>query len=98
MSPGLQCQLINSTSNGALPQWSPKCSEKTVTGLVYYPSYLGCFCTLSVIFGHNNNNNNNNVQFSIIRNTEAIVLESFIQIFVMVGIHFSGFLAIPKSN
>jgi hypothetical protein len=29
----------------------------------------------------NNNNNNNNLQFSIILNDEAIVLEIFIQIF-----------------
>jgi len=61
---------------------------------VYYPSYLGWFRTLSVVLGHNNNN----VQFSIILKTEAIVLESFIQIFGMAGIHFSEFLAIPKSN
>jgi len=65
---------------------------------VYYPSYLGCFRTLSVIFGRNKNNNNNNVQFSIILKTKAIVLESFIQIFGMAGIPFSEFLAIPKSN
>jgi hypothetical protein len=68
---------------------------------VYYPSYLGWFRTLSIIFGHNNNNNNNNgnnLQFSIVLETEAIVLETFIQIFGMAGIHFSEFLAIPKGN
>jgi hypothetical protein len=92
------CQLINSTSNCALSECSPNCSEKRVIVLVYYPSYLGWFRTLSVIYGHNNNNNNNNVQFSIILKTEVIVLESFIQIFGMAGIHFSEFLAIPKSN
>jgi hypothetical protein len=98
MSRGLQCQLINSTSNCALPECFPNCSEKKVTVLVYYPSYLACFRTLSVIFGHNNKNNNNSVQFSIILKTKAIVLESFIQIFGMAGNHFSEFLAIPKSN
>jgi len=96
MSPRLQCQLINSTSNGAIPEFSPNCSEKRVTILVYYPSYLGWFCTLSVIFRHNNNNNNG--KLTIILKTEAIVLETFIHIFVMASIHFSKFLAIPKSN
>jgi hypothetical protein len=65
---------------------------------VYYPSYLDRFRTLSLIFGRNKKKNNNNVQFSIILKTKAIVLESFIQIFGMAGIHFSEFLAIPKSN
>jgi hypothetical protein len=54
---------------------------------VYYPSYLGWFRTLSIIFGYNNNNNNN-VQLNIILKPEVIVLESFIQIFGMAGIHF----------
>ncbi len=42
--------------------------------------------------------NNNNLQFGIILNNEAIVLESFIQIFGMVGTHFSEYLEIPKKN
>jgi hypothetical protein len=42
--------------------------------------------------------NNNNLQFSITLNNEAIVLESFIQIFCMAGAHFQIFLAIPKNN
>jgi hypothetical protein len=97
MSPGLQRQPINSTSNCALPECFPNCSKKKVTVLVYYPSYLGWFRTLLAIFGHNNNNNNI-VQFNIILKTEAIVLETLIQIFGMAGIRFSEFLAIPKSN
>jgi hypothetical protein len=71
--------------------------EKGYNINVNHPSYLGWFRTLSVIFGHNQYNNNN-VQFSIILKTEAIVLENFIQIFGMAGIHFSEFLAIQKSN
>jgi hypothetical protein len=49
----------------------------------------------SVMFGIKNNNN---LQFGIILNNEAIVLESFIQIFGMVGTHFSEYLEIPKKN
>jgi hypothetical protein len=63
-----------------------------------YSLYLGWFCTLSVIFSHNNNNNNNNLHFSTILKNEAIVLESLIHIFGMAYMHFSGFMAIPKSN
>jgi hypothetical protein len=51
------------------------------------------FPTLKVNLRHNNNNN---VQFSIVLKTEAIVLETLIQIFGMAGINFSEFLAIPK--
>jgi hypothetical protein len=49
MSPGLQCQFINSTSNCALLECCANCSEKRVTVLVYYPSYPGWFRTLSII-------------------------------------------------
>jgi hypothetical protein len=64
-----------------------------------YSLYLGWFCPFSVIFGHNNNNNNNNnLHFSIILKDEAIVLESSIHIFGMGHMHFSRFMAIPKSN
>jgi hypothetical protein len=63
-----------------------------------YSLYLGWICTFSVIFGHNNNNNNT-LHFSIILlKNEAIVLESFIHIFGIAHMHFSGFMAIPKSN
>jgi hypothetical protein len=61
-----------------------------------YSLYLGWFCTLSVIFGHNNNNNN--LQFSIIFKNEATVLETFIHIFGMATMHFSGFTTNAKSN
>jgi hypothetical protein len=61
-----------------------------------YSLYLGWICTFSVIFGHNNNNNT--LHLSIILKNEAIVLESFIHIFGMAHMHFSGFMAIPKSN
>jgi hypothetical protein len=64
---------------------------------VYSLLYLGWFCTLSVISGHNNNNNNN-LQFSIILKNESIGLESSDHIFGMARMHFSGFLAIPESN
>jgi len=96
MSPVFQCQLINSTSNCALPECSPNCLEKRVTVLVYYSSYLGWFRTLSVIFGHNNNNNN--VQFNIILKIEAIVLETFIKIFGMAGIHWLTSLGTTVTN
>jgi len=62
-----------------------------------YSLYLGWFYPFTVIFGHNNNNNNN-LHFSIILKNEAIVLESFIHIFGMTHMHFSRFMAIPKSN
>jgi hypothetical protein len=62
-----------------------------------YSLYLGWFCTLLVIFGHNNNNNNN-LHFSTILKNEAIVLESLIHTFGMAHMHFSGFMGIPKSN
>jgi len=65
---------------------------------VYYPSYQGWFRTLSKKIIHTNNNNNNNLQFSIILKIEAILLETLIQIFGMASIHFSEFLANPKSN
>jgi hypothetical protein len=42
--------------------------------------------------------NNNNLQFGIILNNEAIMLESFIQIFGIVDTHFPEFLEIPKNN
>jgi hypothetical protein len=61
-----------------------------------YSLYLGWFCTLSVIFGHNNNINN--LQFSILLKNEATVLETFIHIFDMAPMHFSGFTAIAKGN
>ncbi len=38
------------------------------------------------------------LQFDIIRNNEAIVLESFIQIFGIASTHLSKNLAIPKYN
>jgi hypothetical protein len=64
-----------------------------------YSLYLGWFCTLSVISGHNNNNNNNNnIQFSFILKNESIGLESFVHIFGMARMHFPGFMAIPESN
>ncbi len=72
-------------------------NSSTPLQIVHYPNALKLLRYLSVIFGHNNNHNNN-VQFSIILKTEAIVLETFIQIFGMTSIHFSEFLAIPKSN
>jgi hypothetical protein len=57
---------------------------------------LGLFCTLSVIFGQYNNHNNN-LQFSIMqKKNEAIVLQSFIHIFGMAGIHFTKFVANSK--
>jgi len=62
---------------------------------MYYPSDLGWFRIFSIIFGHNNNNN---VEFNIILKAEDIVLKTFIQIFCMASIHFSKFLAIPKST
>jgi hypothetical protein len=40
--------------------------------------------------------NKNILQFSFILNNKAIVLESFIQIFGMVAMYFSKFLAISK--
>jgi hypothetical protein len=61
-----------------------------------YSLYVGWFCPFTVIFGHNNNINI--LHFSIILKNEAIVLESFIHIFGMAHMHFSGFMAIPKSN
>jgi hypothetical protein len=36
--------------------------------------------------------------FEVILNIEAVVLQSFNQIFNMVGTYFSEFLAIPKQN
>jgi len=59
---------------------SPNCQLHVtkVTILIYYPSYLGGFRILSVIFGQFNNNNNNNVQFSITLKTKVIVLETLI--------------------
>jgi hypothetical protein len=45
-----------------------------------------------------NNNNNNNLQFGILQKNEAIVHESFIQIFGMASTHFSEFLTISKNN
>jgi hypothetical protein len=42
--------------------------------------------------------NNNILQFGIILNNKASVLESVFKIFSMAGRYFSEFLAIPKSN
>jgi hypothetical protein len=42
--------------------------------------------------------NNNNLQFDIILNNEAMMLESFIQFFCMAGMHFSEFSIFSKSN
>ncbi len=42
------------------------------------------------------NKKNYNLQLVIILNNEAIMLESFIQIFGMAGTYFSEILAIPK--
>jgi hypothetical protein len=38
------------------------------------------------------NKNNNILQFNIILNNEVVMLESFIQIFDMMGMYFSEFL------
>jgi hypothetical protein len=42
------------------------------------------------------NKNNYNLQLVNILNIEAIMLESFIQIFGMAGTYFSEILAVPK--
>jgi hypothetical protein len=44
------------------------------------------------------NNNNNILQFDMILNNEASVVESFFQIFSMAPNIFSEFSIIPKSN
>ncbi len=44
------------------------------------------------------NNNNNNLQFDMILNNEASVVESFLQIFRMALKYFSDFSIIPKSH
>jgi hypothetical protein len=51
---------------------------------------------ISVMFG--SKNKNKNLQFEIKLNNEAIVLDSFIQIFSIRGTYFSQFLIIPKTN
>lgn len=43
-------------------------------------------------------NKNKNLKFEIKLNNEAIVLDSFIQIFSTRGTYFSQFLIIPKTN
>jgi hypothetical protein len=50
------------------------------------------FCHLGMF----SNKKNYNLQLVIILNNEAIMLESFIQIFGMAGTYFSEILAIPK--
>jgi hypothetical protein len=50
------------------------------------------FCSLCLALKENK------LQFDIIQNNEAIVLESFIQIFGMASTHLSKNLAIPKYN
>jgi hypothetical protein len=42
--------------------------------------------------------NNNNLQFDIILNNEAMMLESFIQFLWMASMHFSEFSKFSKSN
>jgi hypothetical protein len=61
-----------------------------------YWLYVGWFCTLSVILGHNNNTNNN-LQFSIILKNEAIGRERLVHIFGMAHMHL-GFMPIPENN
>ncbi len=60
MSPGLQCELLNSTSYCGLPECSLDWPEWTPFQVAHCQ---GWFRTLSVLFGHNNNNNNH-LQFN----------------------------------
>jgi hypothetical protein len=86
---GYSANFVNSTSYFGLPECSPNCLKGTSLQVAHC---LGWFCTLSVIFGDNN-------IIIIIGNSasyntnEAIVLQSFIHIFGMAGMHFTKFVA-----
>jgi hypothetical protein len=58
--------------------------------------FTGCPLPTLVLHIISYNNNNNNFQLSIIQKKKAIVRQSFIHIFGMVGVHFSKFVANSK--
>jgi hypothetical protein len=67
------------------------CSCSTLAGLTAM-----CLIINYVLSGMFGIQNKNNLQFSITLNNEAIVLESFIQIFCMAGTHFQSFWQFQK--
>jgi len=84
---GYSANFVNSTSYCGLPECSPNCPKWTSLQLAHY---LGWFCTLSVIIIIVISNS------ALYQKNEAIVLQSFVHIFGMAGVHFSKFVARSK--